>query len=225
MPARLNISVGFDMFFDRRAVRRAVGRGKRRALSRGGAIVRKTAQRSMRYTKSQALQRRERDEGRRKRMSATRHAPPGRPPRAVRPHPLLRKLLFYGYDSTSETVVVGPLALGRAVVPGLHEFGGSRRGRNPRRRLRRVGGGGEVRIGGRRSATSSYATDRRGRTVLVTYARLRTPEEARRANRLNRRLYGPLRLRRRYEPRPYMRPAMLRQLSAITEAWRDAVTK
>jgi len=65
------------------------------------------------------------------------------------------------------------------------------RRRNKRRRTRRLGMGGEVRIGGPVSATTHRTRGTRFGTVAITYARLRTVAQVARANRLNAELYGP----------------------------------
>jgi hypothetical protein len=97
-----------SMFFDRVAVTRAVAPAKIRVLSKIGAFIRKSAQTSMRY---------------RKRASA-----PGQPPSAHKEFgALLRRLLFFGYDRSTDSVVVGPVATKRAEAPNLNEFGGKAR--------------------------------------------------------------------------------------------------
>lgn len=101
-------------FFDRERVLKAADRAQVRVLSRFGAFVRTTAQRSMR---------------RRKGPSA-----PGTPPSShgadKKPRgskyrgAWLRELLFFSYDPVSKTCVVGPLGFKSSPVPHLHEFGG-----------------------------------------------------------------------------------------------------
>lgn len=106
-------------FFDREAVAAAVSRGRRRALSRSGGLVRRIARNSMR-----------------KRRRASR---PGEPP-SVRSGEL-RRLLFFSYEPAAETVIVGPAAFARRTgAPKALEFGG----RQPRPRYWR--GSGPVRI-------------------------------------------------------------------------------
>jgi hypothetical protein len=97
-----------EMFFDRAAVIRAVAPAKIRVLSKAGAFIRKAAQTSMRYRK--------------------RASKPGQPPSAHKEHgALLRKLVFFGYDSSADSVVVGPVAAKRGEAPNLNEFGGTAR--------------------------------------------------------------------------------------------------
>jgi hypothetical protein len=49
---------------------------------------------------------------------------PGEPPR-VRPASPLKRLLRFGWDSSSGTVVVGPIGFGKAKAPAVLEFGGT----------------------------------------------------------------------------------------------------
>jgi hypothetical protein len=106
-------------FFDSRAVQKALDKGTRKALSRYGGVVRKTAQRSMR----KAPQRGDVDRrtGRAKKIEPS---PPGQPPRSR--VGFIRKFLFYVWDDLSKSVVIGPIAFGkrRPGVPELHEEGG-----------------------------------------------------------------------------------------------------
>ena len=110
-----------SLFFDRPKVQRAVDKAKRAVLSRAGAFIRQTAKQSMRHRKGSA--------------------PPGRPPYVHAGH--LRRLIFFGYDANSESVVIGPLGFRRSDAPNVLEFGGAtvverrrRRGRRERRKVR-----------------------------------------------------------------------------------------
>lgn len=112
------------LFFDRGAIERAAGKAKIKALSRYGAVVRRTAQTSMRYRKSASQ--------------------PGTPPSAHKSKQLaalkkmgrtkyngalLREMLYFAYEPKGGTVVVGPLGFKSSrgtPVPALHEFGGER---------------------------------------------------------------------------------------------------
>ena len=94
-----------SFFFDRKAVIDRVGVAKVKTLSKLGAFVRRAAQTSMRYRKGKSQ--------------------PGQPPSAHKETgALLRKLLFFSYDPSSDSVVVGPIAARRAEAPRLQEFGG-----------------------------------------------------------------------------------------------------
>jgi hypothetical protein len=94
-------------FFDRPDVMRRVKRGKRAALSRFGAFVRRRARSSIR---------------KRKKISQ-----PLMPPSSHEGS--LRKLIFFAYDSKRDSVVIGPAPLNRFTgVPRLLEEGGVRVG-------------------------------------------------------------------------------------------------
>jgi hypothetical protein len=93
-----------SLFFDRDKVKNAVDLVTRKNLSQAGAFVRTAAQTSMRYSKKSAE--------------------PGEPPKAHRGNPLLRKLLFFSYDASSRSVVIGPLKFKTGIVPRVMEEGG-----------------------------------------------------------------------------------------------------
>jgi hypothetical protein len=96
-----------DFFFDRKTVQRALVPAKRKFLSKVGAFVRRSAQTSMRYRKGPSK--------------------PGSPPSAHKERgALLRKLLWFAYDPSNDSVVVGPVATRKAEAPRLNEFGGKR---------------------------------------------------------------------------------------------------
>lgn len=109
-----------ELFFDRSLILKKAEKAKYRALMRFGAYVRRVAKTSMRYRKKAS--------------------PPGQPPsahkdgrkaalkklgRAKHNGALLREYLFYGWDRSTETVVVGPAGLAGSKVPQLHEHGGA----------------------------------------------------------------------------------------------------
>jgi len=91
-----------SLFFDRPKVRKAVDRGKRRALSRAGAFIRQRARTSIR-----------------KRRRSSR---PGEPPSSHTG--LLRRFILFGYDRQRDSVVVGPVGFKRSRAPNVLEFGG-----------------------------------------------------------------------------------------------------
>ncbi len=104
------VGMSFDkmksMFFDRKAVAGAVDRATRKVLSKFGAFVRTTAKHSIR-----------------KRKGAS---PPGSPPSSHMG--LLKRLIFFGYDTTRKSVVIGPAPLRASVeAPPLLEYGGRAR--------------------------------------------------------------------------------------------------
>jgi len=95
-----------NLFFDRPAVQRAIDPARRRALSKAGAFVRQRAKTSMR-----------------KRRGTSR---PGQPPFAHEGS--LRRMVLFGYDPRTESVVVGPVGFRRngssGGAPSVLEFGG-----------------------------------------------------------------------------------------------------
>ncbi|MBI5864318.1 MAG: hypothetical protein HZB38_07410 [Planctomycetes bacterium] len=92
-----------DLFFDKAAVVRAVDSAKRRVLSKAGAFIRTTAKHSIRTRKGPA--------------------PPGSPPHSHEGS--LRRLIFFGYDRSSDSVVVGPVGFRKSTAPNVLEFGGT----------------------------------------------------------------------------------------------------
>jgi hypothetical protein len=94
------------MFFDTRAVTSRVDPATRRVLSKFGAFVRTGARHSIRKRKAISQ--------------------PGDPPSS---HVgLLRKLIYFGYDGTRKSVVIGPTPLhGTVEAPPLLEYGGRTR--------------------------------------------------------------------------------------------------
>jgi hypothetical protein len=92
------------LFFDRLTVVRAVDKAKRAALSKAGAFIRTTAKHSIRTRKGSA--------------------PPGQPPHSHTG--LLKRFIFFGYDPSTESVVVGPARINRTTdAPHTLEFGGT----------------------------------------------------------------------------------------------------
>lgn len=94
-----------QLFFDRDKVDKYVSRKKKRAFTKSGAYVRRTAQFSMRSRKGSA--------------------PAGQPPFA-HAKGLKRHLYFY-YDPDKETVIVGPVLFSETAsegIPRLMERGG-----------------------------------------------------------------------------------------------------
>jgi hypothetical protein len=109
-----------DSFFNREAVLKAVDKAAIRVLSKFGAFVRTKAKTSMRKKKGTS--------------------PPGGPPYA---HVgLLRRLLFFSYDRSTESVVIGPVLKDRPTgAPENLEYGGKadlkqRGGKTKRVRIR-----------------------------------------------------------------------------------------
>jgi hypothetical protein len=106
-------------------------------------------------------------------------------------------------------------------VPPTLEFGGpSVVKKNPRRRERRPGGAGEIRIGGPRSKTTKRTRDGK----WVTYTKLTTQAQADRANQLNEELYGPEYIGgKQIEARPYMGPALRAETPNLPAIWANSI--
>lgn len=198
------LQLGADVkraFFDRMAVVNATDSATRNVLSKFGAYVRRTAKSSIRKRKAASA--------------------PGEPPSS---HVgTLKNLIYFSYEATDQNVVIGPTPIGHgwASVPELLEYGGGViRRKNTLRRTRRIGDGGEIKIGGRSCATTK--TNRFG--ARVTYARITTQAQADRANELQELLYGPMWLSStKLEARPYMHPAMDQNLPKLPAMWTDSV--
>jgi hypothetical protein len=130
-------------FFDRQKVTKAVSRSERRVLSKFGAFVRRGAKSSIRKRKSVSQ--------------------PGRPPSSHTG--LLRKMIFFVYEPSRSSVVIGPIELNRGTdAPRLLEHGGQVVRRQGKQRTRMV-----------------------------------------------------------YRPRPFMGPALERELPKLPAMWRDSV--
>lgn len=106
------------LFFDQAKVLRKADQATRKVLSRFGAFVRQTAKGSIRKRKKPS--------------------PPGTPPSSH--SGLLKRLIFFGYEPTRRSVVIGPAAFVRrkSEAPRLLEHGGSTfiRYRGQRKRAR-----------------------------------------------------------------------------------------
>ena len=86
--------VGFKInkslsFFDSKVVMSATDKATRRVLGRFGAFVRRTAKSSIRKSKKSAVA--------------------GKPPRSHTG--LLKKYIFFGYEPTTQSVIIGPTPL------------------------------------------------------------------------------------------------------------------
>lgn len=113
---QLSLKAAKAGFFDRDAVTKAVDRTTRRVLSKFGAFVRTRSRTSIRKRKG--------------------ISPPGKPPHSHTG--LLRDLIFFSYDQDRQSVVIGPVRLGRGTgeAPAALEYGGRstirRRGKSVR---------------------------------------------------------------------------------------------
>jgi hypothetical protein len=210
------MAVGFKLakyWFDQKAVQAAVDGRTRAVLGRYGALVRGYARRSMPRRKNRDLAS----------PSTGGWMGLGKPPYAHLGY--MKDMLTFALPPPYRTVVVGPEYLpssgGCPPGPGIHEKGwsGSLMRLNRRRRLRRIGGVGEIRVQGYGFASSRGAMRYSragkavklpdGRTVTMIYAPLRTAAQAARSNAIQETLYGPFyRMQHvNYPARPYMRPA------------------
>jgi len=110
------------IFFDRKAVMRGMDRTTRRVLSKFGAFVRRGAKSSIRKRKCPSS--------------------PGEPPSSHTG--LLRRFIFFGYDRSRRSVVIGPQRLNQKIgdAPHAMEYGGTStvieglRGKRKKRRVK-----------------------------------------------------------------------------------------
>jgi hypothetical protein len=110
MEVHLTVKEFKEGFFDRITVYDRSLEYTMKKLSRQGAIVMTIARRSMRRKLGPSL--------------------PGNPPNAHLG--LMRDLLFFAFDRSSFSVVVGPAVIaGGGVAPGLHEEGGVVQNKRP----------------------------------------------------------------------------------------------
>lgn len=107
-----------QQFFDRKAVRDAVGKEAAAGLSKFGSYVRQRARSSMRP-------------GGKKGKTAAK----GQPPRTHRGD--LKRLLFFSWDPETRSVVVGPTPFAKGIAPNVLEFGGTVPGGGRTIRVRR----------------------------------------------------------------------------------------
>lgn len=100
---KVTIKAAQNNFFDRKIIVDAVSKARIRVLSKMGAFVRRTARSSIRKRKKPS--------------------PPGKPPSS---HVgLLKQFLFFSYDRSTESVVVGPALITRpSGAPETLEYGG-----------------------------------------------------------------------------------------------------
>jgi hypothetical protein len=123
-----------DMFFDKPAVIAALDEESRKALSKAGAYIRTSARRSMRPPRIRpyraVLAKLEAGRPFRTLSAADKRAfygssEPGQPPNVHEGS--LKRMLYFGYDRNSRSVVVGPsIHTGkRGAAPSVLEYGGN----------------------------------------------------------------------------------------------------
>jgi len=157
---------------------------------------------------------------------------PGAPPHAYGKSQL-KKFLFFKYDPSTRSVVIGPEKLGHrdVSVPQVLEKGGSGRIRNTRRIPRAIGDGGVIQIAGvslgnsRGKATGKtqcVRIDSKGKKRTVAFVRLQTDNMVRRAEQLEEKLYGPMFLPA-IKARPFMKPALEKVKPSMAGHFRDRI--
>jgi hypothetical protein len=118
-----------------------IDRARTSVLKKSGAIVRTFARRSIRKARRKRLseldpvsltsyriaQRVAKDKGYAAPELPVAHSLPGEPPRSIAGD--LRKFMFFGFDTTTKTVVVGPAKLSKkGDAPSVLEYGGRSEG-------------------------------------------------------------------------------------------------
>lgn len=164
------------MFFDRSRIRNAMNRATFRALSRFGAFVRTAAKSSIR--------------ARKKKVSS-----PGQPPSSKTG--ILKKYLFFGYDRSTESVVIGPAKVNQLAFYSR----------------------------GSVSEDGAPATLEYGGVFGVVEVQEPSGYWHRRDNRSTRRNAGkPTRVRRVYiAKRPYMNPALKQEMPKLAPLWANSI--
>lgn len=163
-----------ELFFDKAKVVRAVNKARRAILSKAGAFIRQRAKTSMRKRKGTSA--------------------PGEPPYAHEGS--LRRFMFFGYDPSADTVVVGPAKTNQVFF---------NRDRKP--------------VKGTVPSTLEYGGQ-------ITVLEVMKNGRWQRADlRSKRRIAGlPTRYRKvSIKPRPFMRPALLAELPRLPALWRNSV--
>jgi len=144
-------------------------------------------------------------------------------------------------DASPNRVIIGPVKLSDPPAPKLLETGGTKLSRT-RRRVRRIGGGGEIRVNrgvynsssgrqrfGKLSPSMATAYPDTGGIAKVVYIRLRTQKQVERAQTINDSMYSPAR-RVVMRPRYYMKQAVAATIaspefgSAVNRLYRAAVS-
>ncbi|MCE9618428.1 MAG: hypothetical protein K8R92_00780 [Planctomycetes bacterium] len=210
------LSITTKISFDKAKILAAVAKGEKTALMRGAGLVRIIAKRLIRKRKKVSL--------------------PGQPPSSHKGQ--LRNLMRFDFDTQSGSVVVGPEYWSQAAqrhVPQTLEFGGPATGKD-RRRVRKIGDGGEMRVssgrfagpgrgkGGRftgRGKTTKAVNTTGGKVVQVTYMKIKTAAQAARATAINADLFRPG--KKTVAPRPFMGPALKFATPALPDYWRNSV--
>lgn len=183
-------------FFDRDAVADKALAQSRAALSRLGAYTRRVARNSIKVKGAakpapkpgtKAYDKWEREKASRPRSK------PGSPIFQHTANSVVYPRNIWFAKDGADSVIVGMAKFTTTTavpVPASIEFGETKKAKNPRRRTRRIGSGGEIRTDGRHSKTTKIAKRTRMGDVAVVYAKLRTQAQVDRANQINAELYG-----------------------------------
>jgi phage gpG-like protein len=204
-------------FFDSELVKNTLDKVERRALIMAAVDLKRKAKRSM-YARPLG-------KASPRGMPPFKHKHSRRGKRSGRDYGLERSIM-YAYDFATRSAVVGPstkYGANIADVGSRHEFGGSIVRKNTRRKVRRLGGPGEIRVKAQSLNWGDQLRDAQGRRlrmatrkventrlgpVEVTYGKLFTNRQVALANRLNARLYGPAIIHGTYPERRFMQPAL-----------------
>jgi hypothetical protein len=201
------------LFFDQPVVIRVMDKATARVFNRFGATTRLTARHSIRKV------------GKKGKASL-----PGQPPKSRKG--FLRDHIYYSFNPQTKSVVIGAALFARSSwAQKTLEHGGSVRQRNPQRRIRKIGSGGEIRIKttlvhqGFKNLAGDYSSEFEEEDTVI-YCRLHTQAQADRANRLNEELYGPMELPAvNIAARPYMAPAFEITKEKLPAFWENAISK
>ncbi len=208
-----------DWWFDRPLVESAVSKAERRVLAQYGRYVQVTDRRSikkkgearkaptLKYGKGGSVTRvsLQRYEEYLDELDNRPGSPPGTPPYTYTNW--FPKTITFAYEPQNRGVVAGAEKRTTHAAEAL-EKGGTFAIRNKRRRLRKVGGSGEVAI----------------RSGVPVYGRIRTEAQAKRANRINAQLYGSAYSHHAtYKARPHTQPAFEKTLPQAPRFWQNSV--
>lgn len=124
--------------------------------------------------------------------------------------------------------VVGPTLWGKArvagsskTVPEILEYGGDKLS-NGRRRIRKIGGGGIIRIG--EGPKAQTVKDRTGKRRRVVFGKIYTAAQLALVNANETEIYGPINPRRVHiAPRPYMGPALTVAIERHPDFWTNCI--
>lgn len=118
----MSVSRAKNLFFDRAFVIERIDAASRKAMSRGGAIVMRSARKSIKD--GFVLARGRVKAGESRKVVDRRTSQPGSPPFSQTG--LLRDNILFAFDPASRSVVVGPARLGKSTgAPETLEFGGT----------------------------------------------------------------------------------------------------